>query len=637
MKKWGEELSTTQRMQLKLLVCILGCLLLVILLLATILRAFMEREEPEYKPLLRNLVNVWIMEVNEDSIMVFDEGQQKTYQLAEGVHIIPEVREQLANVRLADEKVTHVICKKNKINGKVLSADSEGVTLEEYGWIPLSPSVRGYRLYGTLTMLDARDIMIGYDFTDFVIENGEICGILAVKEEKMEYIRVLVKTSGYQELLHNEIVFTCDTDYVVRYGAYGQQAEAYHRAGEVCSIGMDSSLWTENRIVIEPTALTGKVTLQNVERSHGSIGYRGNLEMLRTDRGIAAVNEVLLEEYLYSVVPSEMPSTYPAEALKAQAITARTYAYRSMLHAGYPEFGAHVDDSTRYQVYHNTAEQETTTAAVKETYGQVLFAPDGQSPAETYYYSTSCGIGSSADVWRVQGSSDLDYLSPKLINREAVLGMDQGNYAVYEQQAGKLREEEAFAAFITSVNPSDYESEEGWYRWSYAVETVDPAVLRDRMVQRYEVSPTQILTLNKAGEFVSRAIGRWETIQNIAVTVRGPGGVAQELTITTDADTYKIITEYSIRFVLCDGVTQVRRQNGSLVNAATILPSGFFVVDVVKEKNAVAGYTLTGGGYGHGVGMSQNGARSMAASGITAQDILCFFYEDCVIDNVYNR
>ena len=50
------------------------------------------------------------------------------------------------------------------------------------------------------------------------------------------------------------------------------------------------------------------------------------------------VNELPLEEYLYSVVPSEMPASYPLEALKAQAICARTYAYGHMLRAGYPRY-----------------------------------------------------------------------------------------------------------------------------------------------------------------------------------------------------------------------------------------------------------------------------------------------------------
>ena len=76
--------------------------------------------------------------------------------------------------------------------------------------------------------------------------------------------------------------------------------------------------------------------------------YRGSLELEKQQDGIVVINEVLLEEYLYAVVPSEMPSSYPLEALKAQAVCARTYAYAKMLHAGLPADGAHVDDSAGF-------------------------------------------------------------------------------------------------------------------------------------------------------------------------------------------------------------------------------------------------------------------------------------------------
>ena len=67
------------------------------------------------------------------------------------------------------------------------------------------------------------------------------------------------------------------------------------------------------------------------------------------------VNELPLENYLCKVVPSEMPASYQKEALKAQAICARSYAYRQIMDYAYPEYQAHVNDSTDYQVYNNSA------------------------------------------------------------------------------------------------------------------------------------------------------------------------------------------------------------------------------------------------------------------------------------------
>ena len=110
-----------------------------------------------------------------------------------------------------------------------------------------------------------------------------------------------------------------------------------------------------------------------MERSQGTPAYRGSIELIKGENGILVINEVLLEEYLYAVVPSEMPASYPLEALKSQAVCARTYAYDKMCRAGLPAYGAHVDDSAAFQVYNNIEENADTTRAVKETAGLALF------------------------------------------------------------------------------------------------------------------------------------------------------------------------------------------------------------------------------------------------------------------------
>jgi len=88
---------------------------------------------------------------------------------------------------------------------------------------------------------------------------------------------------------------------------------------------------------------------------------------------------------------------------------------------------------------------------------------------------------------------------------------------------------------------------------------------------------------------------------------------------------------------LNDGKADVVRQDGSRVASANLLPSGFFIITAGKENGNVIGYTLTGGGFGHGVGMSQNGARAMAGDGYSAGEILLYFYENCSIENIYEQ
>ncbi|MGE5691581.1 MAG: SpoIID/LytB domain-containing protein [Pseudomonadota bacterium] len=123
--------------------------------------------------------------------------------------------------------------------------------------------------------------------------------------------------------------------------------------------------------------------------------YRGQLEVTVVGGKLRVVDVVGLEAYLAGVVPDEVPSTWPAEALKAQAVVARSYALASRRTGG--TFDLYAD--TRSQVYGGVASEEpATTTAVGETAGQVLLY-DGEV-AHTFFFSTSGGRTASAeDTW----------------------------------------------------------------------------------------------------------------------------------------------------------------------------------------------------------------------------------------------
>ncbi|MDE6923670.1 MAG: SpoIID/LytB domain-containing protein, partial [Acetatifactor sp.] len=308
-----------------------------------------------------------------------------------------------------------------------------------------------------------------------------------------------------------------------------------------------------------------------------------------------------------------------------QAVCAITYADGHMEHAGYPQDAAPVDDSTSSQVYNNILEQESTSTAVKETYGQLLLTGQGDT-AGTYYYSTSCGVGTEATIWKTEAAAQIDYLHAKALNPEGSPEVeDIGSY---------LQEEDHFDEFIRQSNETDFESGESWYRWTYEVEKTDTEHMLEVLRKRYDANSRLVLTLVD-GEYVSREIEELDVIKDIYIEKRGSGGVADELIIETEEHTYKIISEHNIRYVLNDGTSRIRRQDGSQSASPNLLPSGFFVITTVKEKGNVVGYSLTGGGFGHGVGMSQNGAREMAKYGYSAQEILLFFYDGCHLENVY--
>ena len=155
-----------------------------------------------------------------------------------------------------------------------------------------------------------------------------------------------------------------------------------------------------------------------------------------------------------------------------------------------------------------------------------------------------------------------------------------------------------------------------------------------RIQARYAASPQSVLTRAEGAYYVSQPVEKLGRIRELSIVKRGAGGVAEELLIETDTGVYKILSEYNIRSVLCDGVSSTILQDGSSFSTGTLLPSGFFVLETGKQDGNVIGYTLTGGGYGHGVGMSQNGARKLGEEGVSYERILETFFPGCELERI---
>lgn len=131
--------------------------------------------------------------------------------------------------------------------------------------------------------------------------------------------------------------------------------------------------------------------------------YRGNFIITNWGaQGATLVNDVPLEDYLKGVVPSEMPSKWNTEALRAQAIAARSYAVATKTAGKHASKGFDVVDTTADQAYGGaSAEKETTSKAVEDTKGIVLVQDKKVLP--TYYHASS---GGQTKVWD-SGSSFL--------------------------------------------------------------------------------------------------------------------------------------------------------------------------------------------------------------------------------------
>jgi stage II sporulation protein D len=153
----------------------------------------------------------------------------------------------------------------------------------------------------------------------------------------------------------------------------------------------------------DPQTFTGPLTFTSTSPLVFKKPYRGTFTVTSDGKKLTLVNTVPLEQYLDAVVPSEMPKTWPLEALQAQAVAARSYALATRKPSG----AFDVFPDTRSQVYGGVnAESPAATAAVEATSGQVLTY--GGKIAITYFFSSSGGrTAAISDVWK---SAPVPYL-----------------------------------------------------------------------------------------------------------------------------------------------------------------------------------------------------------------------------------
>jgi stage II sporulation protein D len=305
--------------------------------------------------------------------------------------------------------------------------------------------------------------------------------------------------------------------------------------------------------------------------------YRGSMEALVREGGITLVNIVDMESYLLSVVPSEMFTSMPLEALKAQAIAARTYTYRSL--GRYWQRGFDVQGSVASSEYRGVGvEHANTTAAVLETLGLVL--RDGDRPAQVFYNATAGGhTASSEEVW----GGKISYLQPIV---------DTLDPSPPEFPLGPL----ALEAWIKKA-PRVFASDSSYttrssFRW---VLPVPAAEIEARVNAR-------------------QAIG---TVLAIRPGRRAVGGQVLEVEVVGSRGTH-VVKGDSIRSMLGG------------------LKSNLFKVESHLDADGrVREFVFYGGGFGHGVGLDQLGAAGMAEQGYDVAAILAHYYGSVKVHKLY--
>jgi stage II sporulation protein D len=330
--------------------------------------------------------------------------------------------------------------------------------------------------------------------------------------------------------------------------------------------------------------------------------YRGEIELRRfSGSDMTVINIVDLEQYLYGVVPKEIESYAPMEALKAQAVAARTFTYRSM--GSYKKWDFDVVNTVASQVYGGyDAEKATTNQAVDETKGKkVLY--NGRL-ASMHYFSSSGGMTEdNIYVW----GSDVPYLKSVPDPYEAENSYNYNWSRTFTAEDIKMK------LFISGVEIGDIIDM-----------TADEYTPAGRVRKLRIVGTSGSITYTN--EDIRIILGDSGYLPSRMFTINsGSAGSGGTASVITDSGTSSV-NVFGARAVTSSGTYDITA-GGSAIKVLGASDSAMITGNVPKGT-----YVLTGKGWGHGIGMSQEGAKGFARNGYTYDQILKHYFTGVTVE-----
>jgi SpoIID/LytB domain protein len=345
--------------------------------------------------------------------------------------------------------------------------------------------------------------------------------------------------------------------------------------------------------------------------------FRGNLFLSAcSDSSFNLINEISLEDYLESVISSEMSAQAPLEFLKAQAITARSWLVAMLAkkktvrsnpaskneneivvwqdvndHMG---FDVCADDHCqRYQGITRIISENVHTA-IKDTRG--LFLVYAGEICDARYYK-SCGGQTEifSTAWEDKSPDYLRSITDDAQQHSPI----QSEAQAQEWLTGRPR---AFCnttdkELLSRILPAFDQETANFYRWQVIYKRQD---LEEIIRKKSDID--------------------FGTLRNLIPLERGPSGRI-----------YKLKIEGSKLSVIVGKELEIRRW----LSESHLLSSAFIVSKTNATDGSVESFTLTGGGWGHGVGLCQIGAAVMATKGFKAEEILAHYFTNANLQKLY--
>lgn len=425
--------------------------------------------------------------------------------------------------------------------------------------------------------------------------------------DSQKIVKVAINSTGFKSLVYNQIPIIATANFA----AYDKDTKTQIAKFNPTDIALVKYADSKFEISVNGKVVAKDITnpvvfdcqfgllgVDKLTRNSKQALYHGVFELTpKNETQFFLINVLDLQSYLKGVVPNEMPVRFGLEALKAQTIAARNYVLMPRTRT-YKEFD--VDDSVASQVYFGAmTENPLSNRAVDETDGLVALYDWDLILAQ--YCSTAGGYTENYENAFSDRKNFPGKEKPYLKGRPDMLSV------------GPLNREEEARIFYMSC-PDSYDMKSPYYRWQ-------------KEFTREELEGVLAKTLidqSKAG-FVKPEFKQGEKLgelKELKVNKRGVSGKIMELEIVFENQTYHVSKELVIRRLI--------QKNG------ISLPSANAVFENLYDENKKLNKTVIyGGGFGHGVGMSQFGAGFMGSSlGKPFDKILKRYYTGITVSTV---
>ncbi len=354
--------------------------------------------------------------------------------------------------------------------------------------------------------------------------------------------------------------------------------------------------------------------------------YRGCLRFAVNGTVMTAVNVVDLEEYLYGVIPAEMPASYGEEALKAQTLAARTYAMTKLnAHKG---SGYELCDTINCQVYKGySGENSKTNAIVDETEGEIICY--NGTPIEAVFSASTGGYTeNSENVWNsvvpyLRAVPEVGEYGNNTWTKTLTLSQLDSLLSAKGENIGSAQE-----IVITKISTG------GRVQEMKIVGTSGSVTLTKENIRTYFSGacgslPSKMFTINGKGgdpSSGSRSVQRQATKSSSTGSLTS-SAAANGITAKTEGT----LSAMNGKNLKLDGLS-VSENTNSNQNTPVISTGDYQIYDVNISTVENGTFVFEGSGNGHGVGLSQNGAQGMAQQGYSYEEIIKHYYTGVTIE-----